>query len=280
MTSVDYNVNKNTASKDGSEVVIAAEDELYEIDDQFDEDGSSTEIAFESFTGIENVDIDDEYPIPEFSLNPTFGPDLTNENAHNFSAEDRAELSNICHGIFDAAPSSEIQKRWSEFVNKMAVNGGCIDPNALVQQVLRDAYLSSTEDLHLFAKKVKFYNEIRKQIRAELKAARDCLKPLPNDAKDDAKVDFSKTPIETQFFGDEPLIGEPDSNNKCTTKRELEDYIKELEEKMSTVGEDAQLANTDMQNTLQKQQQTLQMISNISKMLYDTAQGVIRKFAG
>jgi hypothetical protein len=49
---------------------------------------------------------------------------------------------------------------------------------------------------------------------------------------------------------------------------------------LQAVGDDAQLANADLQNILQKQQQTLQMMSNISKMLYDTAQSVIRKMGG
>jgi hypothetical protein len=46
------------------------------------------------------------------------------------------------------------------------------------------------------------------------------------------------------------------------------------------VGDDAQLANVDLQNTLQKQQQTLQTLSNISKALHDTAMAVIRKMGG
>ena len=53
-----------------------------------------------------------------------------------------------------------------------------------------------------------------------------------------------------------------------------------LEERLNSVGDDAQLANVDLQNVLQKQQQTLQMMSNISKMLYDTAQSVLRKIGG
>ena len=53
-----------------------------------------------------------------------------------------------------------------------------------------------------------------------------------------------------------------------------------LEEMLTSIGDDAQLANVDLQNMLQKQQQTLQMMSNISKMLYDTAQSVIRKIGG
>jgi hypothetical protein len=42
-------------------------------------------------------------------------------------------------------------------------------------------------------------------------------------------------------------------------------------------GDDAQLANIDLQNMLQKQQQTVQMLSNVSKVLRDTSLAVIRK---
>ena len=61
------------------------------------------------------------------------------------------------------------------------------------------------------------------------------------------------------------------------SKEEMENYIKDLEEQLSSVGDDAQLANIDLQNALQKQQQTLQTMSNISKMLHDTAMAVIRR---
>ncbi len=47
--------------------------------------------------------------------------------------------------------------------------------------------------------------------------------------------------------------------------------------KLSSVGDDAQLANIDLQNKLQQQRQTLEMLSNVSKMLHDTALSVIRK---
>jgi hypothetical protein len=47
-----------------------------------------------------------------------------------------------------------------------------------------------------------------------------------------------------------------------------------------TPRDDAQLATLNLQNVLQKQQQTLQMMSDISKTLYDTAIQVIRKMGG
>jgi hypothetical protein len=60
----------------------------------------------------------------------------------------------------------------------------------------------------------------------------------------------------------------------------LEHYIADLEQQLQNIGDDAQLANVDLQNMLQKQQQTMQMMSNISKMLHDTALAVIRKLGG
>jgi hypothetical protein len=61
---------------------------------------------------------------------------------------------------------------------------------------------------------------------------------------------------------------------------EVDSHIKGLEDKLNSVGDDAQLANVDLQNALQKQQQTLQMMSNISKLVHDTAMSVIRKIGG
>lgn len=64
------------------------------------------------------------------------------------------------------------------------------------------------------------------------------------------------------------------------TDKEKMDYIRELERIFSQAGDDAQLANVDLQNMLQKQQKTLQMMSDISKELTDTAMAVIRKIGG
>ena len=64
------------------------------------------------------------------------------------------------------------------------------------------------------------------------------------------------------------------------TYGESETYKTNLEETLNTLGDDAQLANVDLQNWLQKQQQTLQMMSNISKLLHDTAMNTIRKLGG
>src|SRR5512141_2320777 len=85
----------------------------------------------------------------------------------------RNEIALIGLGISNGAMSSEMQSRWGAFVADQAASGGGVDPNALVQEVLRESYLQTTEDLRFFAEKVKFYNNLKKAIREELTRARD-----------------------------------------------------------------------------------------------------------
>ena len=70
------------------------------------------------------------------------------------------------------------------------------------------------------------------------------------------------------------------AGDTVNTKAEAEAYVEYLENRLNTIGDDAQLANVDLQNWLQKQQQTLQMMSTISKQLHDTAMAIIRKMGG
>ena len=142
--------------------------------------------------------------------------------------------------------SDQLRSRWADFVAEAAANGAAIDPNALVQYVLRESYLQTTEDLRFYAEKVRYFNEAKKLLRDYLNKLREF----------------------EQSMKDEKL------------KAEVAEHIKSLEEKLSSADDDAQLANVDLQNVLQKQQQTLQMMSNISKSLYDCAQAIIRKIGG
>ena len=61
------------------------------------------------------------------------------------------------------------------------------------------------------------------------------------------------------------------------TMADKESYIQALRDQLQTLGDDSQLANADLQNILQKQQATLQLMSNVSKVLHDTAMTIIRK---
>jgi len=59
--------------------------------------------------------------------------------------------------------------------------------------------------------------------------------------------------------------------------KSLQTGLEVLDEKLATVGDDAQLANIDLQNVLQKQQQALQMLSNVMKSMQDTQLATISR---
>jgi hypothetical protein len=93
----------------------------------------------------------------------------------------------------------ELESRLESF---MQSNGIPENINALVQWVLRESYLESTNDLKFFAEKVKFFNEAKKQIRDELNAARKTLQPVAGqDGKTRLPTEFIALPIVTEYSG-------------------------------------------------------------------------------
>lgn len=131
--------------------------------------------------------------------------------------------------------------RFGQFIEARVYSGVPMDVNALVEWVLREAYLDSNEDLSYFAEKVRYFNGQKRQVRELLSEARDC------------------------------------RWRRCATDDDVVAQVQKWEQELNTVGEDAQLANVDLQNALQLQQQTLQTISNVSKLLHDTAKAIICK---
>lgn len=215
------------------------------------------------------------------------------EYIQNLPANMQLDLYEISQMLYDdeilmASSEDGFRDRWVEVLG----NSGNIDVNALVQFVLREAYLQTAEDLRFYAEQVKFYNDLKRQIREELEQARNLsLFQYESDIDEDIIVYTADgmtfngpNPYIKKNFITEPAFDEatgqwtyPRKAGTVTTKEDLETYIKNLEYELNSVGDDAQLANVDLQNMLQKQQQALQMMSNMSKMMHDTAMAIIRK---
>jgi len=170
------------------------------------------------------------------------------------------------------------------------------DPNALVQEVLRESYLQTTEDLRAYAEKVRYYNQQKTLVRDYLQSLREyranvisaaraqgtnlCSGEQKDVAALQQMIAKAAHTYEGGPIGYELCLPERVPAANITSLAQLDNEIARWEEKLNSIGDDAQLANVDLQNILQKQQQTLQMMSNISKMLYDTAMSVIRKIGG
>lgn len=191
-------------------------------------------------------------------------------------------------GLIGAGQGSAAFASW---VGTVAVGGGGDVTQTLVG-ILKEAVAETNEDKKYYLEKMQGYNDQAEAVSDYLGALVEASATLAERAK--GKREKTSPPVITR--------GEPSALEQAadadrfaglvtefaTAKEELREAvaklrgedIRALEEKLNAVGDDAQLANVDLQNILQKQQQTLQMMSNISKMLYDTAQSVIRKMGG
>jgi len=115
----------------------------------------------------------------------------------------------------------------------------------------------------------KTHRKIEKGMSEE---SRIKLTEITNSMRDDVSKLDSLEEIITEKFGDLTKI-----ESQVMESLLFKIHLKELEEKLASVGDDGQLTNIDLQNALEKQQQTMQTMSNMSKMLHDTAMAVIRK---
>jgi hypothetical protein len=171
-----------------------------------------------------------------------------------------------------------------------------VEPNALVQQVLRESYLQTTEDLRYFAEKVRYLNRCKRAVREYLSALRRhsakvrcavrerAADGCGGDAQDLA-LQAAVIEEHAEAYAVSQIAREMGIPGRVPAERVgsialLEQEIAHWEGRLAMIGDDAQLANVDLQNILQKQQQTLQMMSNISKTSHDTLLAIIRKMGG
>ena len=201
-------------------------------------------------------------PPPEFTLTRT--QEFT--VARMLNPGQQVQLTRIAQRLADTPSSGTIRTQWEALVGQ--VGGSEPDINALVQSVLSQAYNEANDDLRQYAEKVAHFNEMKEGVRSEIGRLRDALDDHMRGA---AWTDFRP---DMSFWSSIPEVNPPAA---ISSPDVADSWLAEWEKELARIGDDAQLANIDLQSALQKQQQTLQMMSNISKMLHDTAMAVIRK---
>lgn len=100
-------------------------------------------------------------------------------------------------------------------------------------------------------------------LASEVDAGNDAVRETRSDAASEAMLEVGETLVALEAQADA-----------------VQAEVLELEETLNTVGDDAQLANVDLQDLLHKQEQMFQMLSNITKTLHDTAMSAIRNMKG
>jgi len=134
------------------------------------------------------------------------------------------------------------QRQWSRLIDSFKNGSTPIDINDLIQYVLRQSYMETNRDLQFYAAKIRYMNEQKQAIRNYLQSLREM----------------------------------QDGVSSRAVLEDIRNAIDAAEEKLRSIGDDAQLATIDLQGALEKKQQVIQILSNVSKSLHDTATAVIR----
>ncbi len=165
-------------------------------------------------------------------------------------------------------------EQWKHVVRSVTRRNANVDINSLVAYVLRKSYIETNEDLKHHADRIRHFNE-------QKKAAREHMKELRRQRRE---LERSDDPTETVTVRRLTLSDNYDDNRRPLqveppTEMTVDSVAEELQKIVvlaNTAEENEESANVDLQNALQKQQRTQQMMSNISKILHDTAKSVIR----
>jgi hypothetical protein len=184
--------------------------------------------------------------------------------------EDRMALDGIVRDL-QAGDTERATGAWRKLVGAVAPRADrSADIDALVLWVLRQSYLEQTADLRSQAEKVRFFNEQKRAIREHLAEARAALADMPPKGT----AELPTLTVAAHYEEGKPPVTE--GPIQVMSEEQLRADIAIWEEQLQSVGEDAQLNNIELQNLMQKQQQTLQILSNVLKMLHETAMAIIR----
>ncbi|UCH22748.1 MAG: hypothetical protein JSU83_05915 [Deltaproteobacteria bacterium] len=162
---------------------------------------------------------------------------------------------------------NQLKSKWLELIRDIVLKDPHVDIDALVQAAMFELYQQEVQSLEKALLQVHRLNDIKRQTRKELNRARQHRQEMSVRQRDGGTIPVYRT---------EKIPGVK-SKSLIASSENMGAYIKEMENKLNTMGGDAQLTAIDLQNALQRQQEILQTMSNISKMLHDSAVSLIRK---
>jgi hypothetical protein len=180
--------------------------------------------------------------------------------------------------------------QWSNLLRSY-VSGNTQGSNimAMIYYCMQESIKQNNETKKYVISKLESYNTISDALTKHLKELAEASRNLAAQEKNQGNSDPARGKIKTvdvlTIVGPPPGAHPGSDNTLRWAKRRmdrttLQGQIRYVERRLAAVGDDAQLANRDLQTMLQKQQQTMQAMSQISKILHDTAMAVIRKIGG
>ncbi len=212
----------------------------------------------------------------------------------NIGASNSTSSSGLTVDLTNPAGATQT---FAAFLNDSWMNDPNLNINALVQAVLRNSYQDNQSDLKDYALKVEFFNNLKKNIRGEIARARSYQSANASTNGNAAfPTAYQANATGSDTYNGSAQVNMNEGNNwgssgtspgngisptgTISNANDLNSYISTMEEYLTSVGDDAQLAQVDLQNMAQNQQQTLQTLSNLSKSFNDVSMAIIRNIQG
>lgn len=210
----------------------------------------------------------------------------------NLSPQLRFQLKQIGKSIKQKKKlNNNSLNQWKGLIVKIYKTNKSTNINSIIQYVLSESYQENKKSLKFHADRVKFFNKAKQEMRDHLQELRNKRNSMSRESrlnkvmikiKDFSQmIKLSRRIINVRGKTKTMKINQSQINysskDMIITPNELEAEIKKLEDQLKSMGDDAELANVDLQNWLQKQQQVIQMLNNAAKLLLDTAMAAIRK---
>jgi hypothetical protein len=195
------------------------------------------------------------------------------------------------HSLDLSALRSSVQRRFPA-LNKAGSDGSVL---ALLEMILRQSILQTNADKQNYLQRMQDLNTVSQAISDQLNALAHATEEQPSQKgnqdspqgnQGSQQKDYRCANAYCQSLSSRlanlnsisaklphPLHLQAPAN---PTYADLQNLKASLKGKLDTIGDDTQLANVDLQNTMQAQQQALQTLSDISKEFSDTAMSIIR----
>lgn len=164
---------------------------------------------------------------------------------------------------------------WTKLLKSKRARSSTVDIEAMVMWVLHASYLEQTEDLRAMADKVKYFNEAKKSIRDHLQQVKAEIAKAPSKA---ARITLPTVTVAKKRRTGKKIVGP--GKPKARTIAEWQVYTSDLEQKLQTLGEDAQLANLELQAALDTKSEVAAKVSAVIKKYNDTAKAIVSNIRG
>jgi hypothetical protein len=162
------------------------------------------------------------------------------------------------------ALDAQTEGLWVQFIESVAGSGMEAEVPSLANYVMREAYAKDNEDLEMLGGKVRFYRELRTQLRDEISKVGKLANVVSGEDRPLAEA-VRKKRFSLGLSGD--VVRQ--EGEEVTDKAGAMKYLEELEKQLAKTNEDAEQANLEFEGVLLKEQPKLKAMSDLSQKLKD-----------